>query len=73
MLGKKNNILIFTISVVFFLQTAFCSPVYSSEWFEIRPNMSDEDFFGVWNGHEWTNPGKLNYDYSPGLAGLRHA
>lgn len=70
MLGKKNNILIFTISVVFFLQAAFCSTVYSSEWFEIRPNMSDEDFFGVWNGHEWTNPGKLNYDYSPGLAGV---
>ena len=42
--------------------------VQASEWFGIRPNISDADFFGVYNGSAWSNPGLLNYDYSPDLA-----
>ncbi|MBR3932923.1 MAG: S-layer homology domain-containing protein [Clostridia bacterium] len=30
-------------------------------------HMSDEDFFGVWDGSRWTTQGKFNYSYSPDL------
>ncbi len=34
--------------------------------------MSDEEFFGVWDGNTWTTPGKMNYEY-PGLEGVGEA
>lgn len=36
-------------------------------------NMTDEEFFGVWNGSRWTTEGKLDYSYAPGLAAVEQA
>lgn len=36
-------------------------------------HMSDEDFFGVWDGSRWTTQGKFNYSYSPELKKVEEA
>ncbi len=36
-------------------------------------HMSDEDFFGVWDGSSWTNPGKFNYAENPEMAMVEQA
>ncbi|MBR2884170.1 MAG: S-layer homology domain-containing protein [Clostridia bacterium] len=38
------------------------------------PNViSDEDFFGVWNGTDWQTPSMLNYEAYPDMKGVREA
>lgn len=38
------------------------------------PNhMSDEDFFGVWDGSTWTTVGKINYSYGRNLGAVEAA
>ena len=36
--------------------------VKDEEWKDPQ-YMSDEEFFGVWDGSKWTTPGKMNYEY----------
>ncbi len=35
--------------------------------------MTDEEFFGVWDGTKWTTEGKLDYSYASGLAAVEQA
>ncbi|WP_127579858.1 CBM96 family carbohydrate-binding protein [Paenibacillus koleovorans] len=44
-----------------------------AEAFTDVSSMSDQTFFGVWNGSAWTTVGKLNYAYSAGLAPVETA
>lgn len=36
-------------------------------------NLTDEAFFGVWDGSSWSTTGKIDYGYASGLAPVEHA
>lgn len=50
--------------LIYFVISIFSLNVMAAEWFDIKGCMSDAEYFGAWNGHDWTIKPKLNYDYS---------
>ena len=67
--GKAQSV---TMTAVIVYGTAvrtkdFTFTVIPDEVLNDPKHMSDEDFFGVWDGSRWTTQGKFNYSYSPDL------
>ena len=54
------------------LTKTFDFTVLKDEEWEDPQYMSDEEFFGVWNGSSWENQPKMNYEY-PGLSEVGEA
>lgn len=51
----------------------FTFTVLADEMLTDPQHMSDEDFFGVWDGSNWTTVGKLNYSYGRKLGKVEAA
>ncbi len=65
-----------TASIVYGASTrtkAFTFTVQPDEYMVDPNHMSDEDFFGVWNGSAWTTVSKLDYAYSSDLSKVEEA
>ncbi|MCU6712027.1 heparinase II/III family protein [Paenibacillus sp. J5C_2022] len=52
----------------------FCFNSFQASAFSDTSNMSDEDFFGVWNAAEsaWTTEGKIDYAYNASLSSVEN-
>ncbi len=51
----------------------FTFTVQPDEMLSDPNHMSDEDFFGVWDGTTWTTVGKINYNYGSNLGAVEAA
>ena len=72
---RQNETVIMTATVTAgsaSMQKQFVFTVLKDEEYTDPDWVSDEDFFGVWNGARWTNTGKFDYSIS-GLSGVEAA
>ena len=67
----RNRIISIVIAMMLIIGSTIQNSVLANEThaFTDVSSMTDEEFFGVWNNgtESWTNPGKLNYEYSSEL------
>jgi len=62
-----KKVILLAVTFLIILGIFTCTTAFAADWFAIRPNLSDEKFFGVWDGTQWTEEPKLNYSYHPSL------